>query len=245
MLRFCAREAIDRGLKGSNLKLFAKFNNCKNVTTGFSSNCTTLILLASSRCILFSKNQTVSNSHVFAQWWTFSKRPIGPNRSPIKYYSYDWERVSEEEKQLNWKKGWLAQSRAILGTASGEERTSSAIRISRLICGQGSAHCSARNNFHYQLGLGRCIIFCSSYKAFLQPICIRKKKRLEMLFCYALLHIMTSEQLEQCNCCHTLRDDEPEKRDVFKSRTNGMLCKISLFWQGLNLKVLIQPILVR
>ena len=88
-----------------------------------------------------------------------------------------------------------------------------------------------------------------------------------MLFCYALLHIMTSEQLEQCNGCHTLRDDEeiahttfspelikncilikndqPEKRDVFKSRTNGMLCKISLFWQGLNLKVLIQPILVR
>ena len=116
---------------------------------------------------------------------------------------------------MKGKKGRLAQSRAILGTASGEERASSAIRISRLICGQGSAHRSARNNFHYQLGLGRCIIFCSSYKAFLQLICIRKKKRLEMLFCYALLHIMTSGQLEQCNGCHTLRDDEEIAHTTF------------------------------
>ena len=36
-----------------------------------------------------------------------------------------------------------------------------------------------------------------------------------MLFCYALLHIMTSEQLEQCNGCHTLRDDEEIAHTTF------------------------------
>ena len=87
--------------KGSNLKLFAKFNNCKNVTTRFSSNCTTLILLALSMCKLYSKNQTVSNSlMILAQWWTLSKRPIGPNRSPSMTPMTEKE---FQKKKNNWR----------------------------------------------------------------------------------------------------------------------------------------------
>ena len=98
MLRFCAREATDRELKGSNLKLFAKFNNWKNITTGFSSNCTTFILLASIMCKLLSKNQTFSNSlMILAQWWTF-RIPIGPQSSMTPMTEKEFQK-----KKNNWR----------------------------------------------------------------------------------------------------------------------------------------------
>ena len=60
-----------------------------------------------------------------------------------------------------------------------------------------------------------------------------------MLFCYALLHIMTSGQLEQCNCCHTLRDDEEIAHPTFSPELikNSILIKNDQPEKGMFLRV--------